>query len=88
MITSNVDSQFLKAGFDDQKLYEVHGAKRLWQCVEPACNKNHFPWDMNIEDLPKIDTETLYATPPFPKCKHCQKMARPNVSFFGDLFFK
>jgi len=87
VITSNVDSQFLKAGFDDQKLYEVHGAKRLWQCVDPACNKNHFPWDMNIEDLPKIDTETLYATPPFPKCKHCQKMARPNVSFFGDLVF-
>jgi len=87
VITSNVDSQFLKSGFDEQRLYEVHGTKRLWQCVDPACNKNHFPWNMDVSDLPEIDPETLYAAPPFPKCKHCQSMARPNVSFFGDLLF-
>jgi NAD-dependent SIR2 family protein deacetylase len=87
VITSNVDSQFLKTGFSEQKLYEVHGTKRLWQCLDSSCNKNHFPWNMDVTDLPAIDAETLYASPPFPKCKHCPSTARPNVSFFGDLFF-
>ena len=87
VVTSNVDSQFLKSGFNTDKLYEVHGTKRLWQCVDKKCNKNHFPWDMEIKNLPKIDEESQYATKPLPKCIHCNKMARPNVSFFDDLIF-
>lgn len=87
VITSNVDSQFLKSGFDSEKLYEVHGTKRLWQCIDKKCNKNHFPWEMNITELPAIDQETLLAIKPLPKCKHCGNLARPNVSFFGDFIF-
>lgn len=87
VITSNVDSQFLKSGFDEKKLYEVHGTKRLWQCTDKKCNKTHYPWPMNIDDLPKIDDETLTALRPFPKCKYCSSIARPNVSFFGDYYF-
>jgi len=87
VITSNVDSQFLKSGFDDKKLYEVHGTKRLWQCTDKNCNKMHYPWLMNVEDLPKINEETLTALRPYPKCKYCDAIARPNVSFFGDYYF-
>ena len=87
VLTSNVDSQFKKSGFDINKLYEVHGTKRLWQCIDKNCNKKHFPWDMNINQLPKINPKTLYAEKPLPKCIYCGKMARPNVSFFGDLNF-
>ena len=87
VITSNVDSQFLKSGFNSDKLYEVHGTKRLWQCIDKNCNKNHFPFKMEIDKLPKIDEKTLYAINPLPKCIHCNKLARPNVSFFGDLIF-
>ena len=87
VITSNVDSQFLKSGFSSDKLYEVHGTKRLWQCIDKGCNKNHFPWLMEIDKIPQIDEKSLYALDPLPKCIHCNKMARPNVSFFGDLVF-
>lgn len=87
VITSNVDSQFLKSGFSSDKLYEVHGTKRLWQCIDKTCNKNHFPWLMEIDKIPQIDEKSLYALDPLPKCIHCNKMARPNVSFFGDLVF-
>ena len=87
VLTSNVDSQFLKSGFDENKLYEVHGTKRLWQCTNKNCNKIHYPWLMNIDDLPKVDEETLNAMKPFPKCKYCDSIARPNVSFFGDYYF-
>ena len=87
VITSNVDSQFLKAGFNSKKLYEVHGTKRLWQCIDKKCNKNHYPWNMEIDKLPKINEKTLRAIKPFPKCPNCGKMARPNVSFFDDYIF-
>tara|TARA_B100000524_G_scaffold348277_1_gene252296 strand:+ start:1332 stop:2240 length:909 start_codon:yes stop_codon:yes gene_type:complete len=87
VITSNVDSQFLKSGFNENKLYEVHGTKRLWQCMDKKCNKNHYPWNMSINDLPLIDDKTLRANKPFPKCIHCNSMARPNVSFFNDFIF-
>ena len=43
VITSNVDSQFLKSGFDINKLYEVHGTNRLWQCMDKKCNSNNMP---------------------------------------------
>jgi len=87
IITSNVDSQFLKSGFDEKKLYEVHGTKRLWQCMDKKCNKNHYPWNMDVNELPEIDEKTLRAKRPFPKCKNCNQMARPNVSFFNDFIF-
>ncbi len=87
IITSNVDSQFLKSGFDPLKLYEVHGTKRLWQCIDKNCNKLNCPWLFNIDQLPKIDSKTLLALKPLPKCKYCGKLARPNVSFFGDFIF-
>jgi len=42
---------------------------------------------MEIDKIPQIDEKSLYALDPLPKCIHCNKMARPNVSFFGDLVF-
>jgi len=87
VITSNVDSQFLKSGFDKDRLYEVHGTKRLWQCMDKKCNNNNMPWLMDINKLPNIDEETLLAVKPYPKCIHCDNYARPNVSFFGDYNF-
>ena len=27
--------------------------------MDKKCNKNHFPWEMNINDLPNIDSNTL-----------------------------
>ena len=51
------------------------------------CNKKHYPWAMEINNLPSIDKKTLRANKPFPKCIHCNNMARPNVSFFDDFIF-
>lgn len=87
VLTSNVDSQFLKTGFKEERLYEVHGTKRLWQCMDKKCNKRNPPWTFNINQLPIMDEKTLLASRPFPKCKYCGGMARPNVSFFGDYNF-
>lgn len=35
-VTSNVDSGFFRAGFDEERLFEVHGSHRACQCVMDA----------------------------------------------------
>lgn len=48
-----------------------------------ACASDIWParseeWQM------KIDPASDVALPPFPKCKHCGSLSRPNVLMFGD----
>jgi NAD-dependent SIR2 family protein deacetylase len=35
-VTSNVDSGFYRAGFDEKRLFEVHGSHRACQCIMDA----------------------------------------------------
>ena len=55
--------------------------------MDKNCNKKHYPWNFDVNKLPKIDEKTLLAIKPFPKCIYCNSIARPNVSFFNDHFF-
>jgi hypothetical protein len=49
------------------------------QCIEPCCNKVWSAKGVNIE----ID-ENFCAKEPLPRCRFCQKIARPNILMFGD----
>ena len=39
VITTNVDHQFQKAGFDKKRLFYTQGDYGLFQCSKPCCNK-------------------------------------------------
>lgn len=78
VVTSNVDGQFQKAGFEDNKIYEIHGSIHYLQCIEP-CSKDIWENDLEIE----IDFETMRSKT-LPKCRHCNRVARPNILMFGD----
>lgn len=78
VVTSNVDGQFQKAGYSEQRILEVHGSIHHLQCLQP-CTKQI--WDNN-EDIP-IDTTTMRAQH-LPRCPYCQQLARPNILMFGD----
>lgn len=41
VITTNVDHQFQKAGFDKKRLFYTQGDYGLWQCSEPCHNKTY-----------------------------------------------
>ena len=41
VITTNVDHQFQKAGFDKNRLFYTQGDYGLWQCSEPCHNKTY-----------------------------------------------
>lgn len=82
--TSNIDGYFKRSGFDENKIYEVHGSVNYLQCMDKNCNI------MNgvtpAENLPTYSKDTFIADW-LPKCKYCSKMSRPNVSMFGDVEF-
>ncbi|BCA79251.1 Sir2 family NAD-dependent protein deacetylase [Desulfuromonas sp. AOP6] len=78
VVTSNVDGQFQKAGFPEERVVEVHGSIHHLQCLKPCCMTI---WP-NRETIP-IDTTTMKATH-IPRCPRCGGVARPNILMFGD----
>lgn len=79
VVTSNVDGQFQKAGFEEEKVLEVHGSIHHLQCLLP-CSDAIWP---NREEIP-VDHATMRAKH-LPRCLRCGGVARPNVLMFGDF---
>lgn len=80
VVTSNVDGHFQRAGFDDDRVLEVHGAIDALQCVA-ECGAGLFPSD---DWSVTIDEATMRAVAPLPSCPRCGELARPNILMFGD----
>lgn len=78
VVTSNVDGHFQKAGFDESRVYEIHGSIHYLQCLKP-CSDDIWP---NREDV-KVDYDTMRALN-IPRCRNCGGVARPNILMFGD----
>lgn len=79
VVTSNVDGQFQKAGFAEERILEVHGSIHHLQCLSP-CSVSI--WENNAEIV--VDHETMRARK-YPFCPSCGDTARPNVLMFGDF---
>ena len=47
VVTSNIDDHFRNAGFDENKLYEIHGRLKILQCINRSCNIKHNLWKMD-----------------------------------------
>lgn len=80
VFTSNVDGQFQKAGFDPERIAEVHGSIHHLQCLH-ACTDAIWPAE---GFAPVVDTEACQLRNDLPVCPHCGGLARPNILMFGD----
>jgi len=80
VFTSNVDGQFQKAGFPEDRIVECHGSIHHLQCAS-GCGPAIWSAEGVTVD---VDEETFRARPPLPSCPHCSGLARPNVLKFGD----
>ncbi|WP_457594879.1 SIR2 family NAD-dependent protein deacylase [Hydrogenimonas sp.] len=78
VFTSNVDGQFQKAGFDEEKIVECHGSIHHLQCTE--CDAGI--WSAEEVEIP-VDMERFRALS-WPRCPRCGATARPNILMFGD----
>ena len=79
VVTSNVDGQFQKAGYDEERIYEVHGSIHWLQC-QAHCSENIWRND----EIFNIDETAMRALDPLPRCGVCGKVCRPNILMFGD----
>jgi NAD-dependent SIR2 family protein deacetylase len=79
VVTSNVDGQFQKAGYADERICEVHGSIHWLQC-QTACGSRIWPNNEVFE----IDGATMRATSPLPHCPECGNVSRPNILMFSD----
>jgi NAD-dependent SIR2 family protein deacetylase len=78
--TSNVDGQFQRAGFDPERILEVHGSIDWMQCTRD-CGIGLFAADLFQVT---VDEATMLAREPLPECPSCGALARPNILMFGD----
>jgi NAD-dependent SIR2 family protein deacetylase len=78
VVTSNVDGQFQKAGFDPARVLEVHGSIHHLQCTTPCSGAIR----ENRADV-RVDLGTMRALD-VPRCPDCGAVARPNILMFGD----
>jgi NAD-dependent SIR2 family protein deacetylase len=80
VFTSNVDGHFQKAGFDPERVMEVHGSIDYLQCTR-NCGAGIYPAEATEID---IDETTMRAREPLPRCQRCGELARPNILMFND----
>ncbi len=78
VFTSNVDGQFQKAGYDEEKIVECHGSIHHLQCTECSAGI----WPAEGVEIP-VDMSAFRALK-WPKCHACGATARPNILMFGD----
>lgn len=79
-VTSNVDGQFLAAGFAEERVVEQHGSIHRLQCSVPCSQES---WETGSLDL-RIDLDALEARGELPTCPKCGALARPNILMFND----
>jgi len=80
VFTSNVDTHFQKAGFDEEQIVECHGSLEFLQCAG-GCSRAIWPAP---EQSLAIDETSFRARSSLPQCARCGALARPNVLMFGD----
>jgi len=80
VFTSNVDGQFQKAGFAEDRIVECHGSIHYLQCLE-GCSDNIWP---ATGFNPVVGEENYLLESDLPLCPTCGALARPNILMFGD----
>ncbi len=78
--TSNVDGHFAAAGFPEDRIVECHGSINHLQCAEPC---HTAVWSAANTEV-HVDSTTMRAADPLPRCTSCGLVARPNILMFGD----
>ena len=84
VFTSNVDGQFQKAGFSEDRIVECHGSINFMQCCQPM--EHAEIWRVPEDTAYDVDVDTLNLRSPLPQGppEKNDRLARPNILMFGD----
>ena len=78
VITTNVDHQFQRAGFDKARLFYTQGDYGLWQCSEP-CHSATYDNEAQVREMRKAERGMRIPTTLIPKCPKCGKPMAMNL---------
>ena len=84
VITTNVDGQFLKAGFDPGRVFEVQGSLSKIQCAV-ACHKKLYDDKEMITHMLAFEKDCKIPTELVPICSVCK--GKMEVNLRKDSFF-
>lgn len=78
VLTTNVDHQFQRAGFDRHRLFYTQGDYGLFQCSEPCHNRTYDNEDM-VRQMAAAQVQMKIPTALIPKCPVCGKPMMTNL---------
>lgn len=78
VLTTNVDHQFQRAGFDKKRLFYTQGDYGLLQCTKPCCQKT---WDNEeqIREMVEKQKDMRIPTELIPRCPNCGRLMTTNL---------
>ena len=78
VITTNVDHQFQKAGFDKHRLFYTQGDYGLWQCSEP-CHQKTYDNEQSVRAMLEQQKDMRVPSELVPLCPVCGKPMSMNL---------
>lgn len=78
VLTTNVDHQFQKAGFDKKRLFYTQGDYGLWQCSK-ACHKKTYDNEKAVRQMAALQQNMKIPTELIPKCPVCGELMTMNL---------
>lgn len=84
VITTNVDHQFQKAGFDKKRLFYMQGDYGLWQCSVP-CHQETYDNEAVVREMIARQKNRKIPTHLIPYCPVCGKPMTMNLRCDGTF---
>ena len=78
VLTTNVDHQFQKAGFDKKRLFYTQGDSGLFQCSEPCCQRTYDNEEI-VRQMVEQQTAMRVPSELVPHCPVCGKPMSMNL---------
>ena len=78
VLTTNVDHQFQKAGFDKRRLFYTQGDYGLWQCSEP-CHQKTYDNEETVRAMFEAQKNMRVPSELVPQCPVCGKPMSMNL---------
>lgn len=79
VITTNVDDQFEKSGFDRNRIFATQGSYSKMQCSKPCHNKLYDITDLDLKMLDNTSEDLKIPTDLIPKCPRCGSPMELNI---------
>jgi NAD-dependent SIR2 family protein deacetylase len=84
ILTTNVESQFVKSGFPSNKVFATQGDYSFFQCIE-GCHKKLYYNEDKIREMVARTIDCKIPTELLPKCPVCGKQMKVNLR--SDEYF-